>query len=94
MAWDPAVLRKHNITGHFRLLNQLRTELRDHPLVRPKQGESVGVANRSKALTRILEGRSATAGRGSRRPPLPPTPAEVEPADEGFRTRLNAVDLR
>ena len=24
MAWDPAVLRKYNSTGHFRLLNQVR----------------------------------------------------------------------
>jgi hypothetical protein len=58
MAWDPSVLRKYNTTGHFRLLNQVRSELKDNPLVRPKQGQSVGEANRSKSLIRALEGRS------------------------------------
>ncbi len=58
MAWDPNVLRKYNTTGHFRLLNQVRSELKDNPLVRPRQGQSVGEANRSKSLIRALEGRS------------------------------------
>ena len=40
--WDPAVLRKYNATGHFRLLNQLRSDLKGNPLIRPKQGETVG----------------------------------------------------
>jgi len=34
MSWDPAILRKFNTTGHFRLLNQLRGELKAHPLPR------------------------------------------------------------
>lgn len=60
MAWDPAVLRKYNTTGHFRLINQVRSELKDNPLVRPKEGQSVGEANRSKSLTRALEARSGS----------------------------------
>lgn len=35
MAWDPTLLRKYNTTGHFRLLNQLRGELKDQPIQRP-----------------------------------------------------------
>jgi hypothetical protein len=35
MAWDPSLLRKYNTTGHFRLLNQLRGELKDQPIQRP-----------------------------------------------------------
>ena len=66
MAWDPSVLRKYNTTGHFRLLNQLRGELKDNPLVRPKDGETVGDANRSRALIRLLEGRQGFAGRARR----------------------------
>jgi hypothetical protein len=57
MAWDPSVLRKYNSTGHFRLLNQVRAELKANPLVRPKEGESVAVVNRSRSLTRVLENR-------------------------------------
>lgn len=75
MAWDPTVLRKYNTTGHFRLLNQLRGELKDNPLVRPKHGETVGDANRSKALTRLLEGRQSGASR-SRKPIGPEFSAE------------------
>jgi len=76
MAWDPSVLRKYNTTGHFRLLNQLRNELRDNPLLRPKQGETVGEANRSRSLRRLLEGRSGPPGR-SRRSQAPAASTEV-----------------
>ncbi|MFZ0407243.1 MAG: hypothetical protein WAM11_03920 [Cyanobium sp.] len=67
MGWDPSVLRKYNTTGHFRLLNQLRIELRGNPLVRPKLGETVGEANRSRSLIRAIEARSnAGIGRSRR----------------------------
>jgi hypothetical protein len=59
MAWDPGVLRKYNTTGHFRLLHQLRTELKANPLVRPKAGESVGEVNRSKSLIRAIAEKAA-----------------------------------
>jgi hypothetical protein len=67
MAWDPAVLRKYNTTGHFRLLNQVRSELKGNPLIRPKDGETVGAANRSRSLTRALENRAAGGFARSRR---------------------------
>ena len=54
MAWEPGVLRKYNSTSHFRLLSQLRTELRDKPLVRPGEGERIGDVNRSKGLIRAM----------------------------------------
>ena len=66
MTWDPAVLRRYTTTGHFRLLNQVRTELRGNPLIRPKDGETVGAANRSRSLTRAIENR-AQAGMGRSR---------------------------
>jgi hypothetical protein len=67
MAWDPAVLRKFNTTGHFRLLNQLRSELKGNPLIRPRDGETVGAANRSRSLTRALEARAQSGYGPSRR---------------------------
>jgi hypothetical protein len=66
MTWDPAVLRRYTTTGHLRLLNQVRTELRGNPLIRPKDGETVGAANRSRSLTRAIENR-AQAGMGRSR---------------------------
>ncbi|MCP9932927.1 hypothetical protein KBZ08_03255 [Cyanobium sp. Candia 9D4] len=71
MGWDPTVLRKYNTTGHFRLINQLRSELKGNPLIRPKDGETVGAANRSKSLTRALQNRSQSGGYGRSRRSLP-----------------------
>ncbi|MEB3360676.1 MAG: hypothetical protein VKI42_00970 [Synechococcaceae cyanobacterium] len=71
MAWDPVVYRRYNSTSHFRLLSQLRSELKDNPLIRPRQGESVGMANRSRSLTRALAaGRSPLSPAGPRSPRL------------------------
>lgn len=70
MAWDPAVLRKYNTTGHFRLLNQVRSELKGNPLIRPRDGETVGAANRSRSLTRAIEARAQAGPSRSRRAPV------------------------
>ena len=67
MGWDPSVLRKYNTTGHFRLLNQLRSELKGNPLLRPKLGETVGEVNRSRSLIRAIEARSQAGPGRSRR---------------------------
>ena len=84
MAWDPVVLRKYNTTGHFRLLNQLRGELKSNPLVRPKEGERVADVNRSRSLLRALEGssgsqRSRRGGRGSAQGGEPQASLNAEP---------------
>ena len=108
MAWEPSVLRKYNTTGHFRLLSQLRSELKSNPLVRPKEGQSIGEVNRSKALIRAIEGRSQGYGRGRRSgaasasspAATPPTALAGNPSTEdgsesaSFRERLHAVELR
>ena len=100
MAWEPTVLRKYNTTGHFRLLNQLRTELKGNPLVRPKEGQSIGEVNRSKSLIRAIEGRSQGYAR-ARRATAAAAPQPVQPQAEqtieesaSFLVRLNAVELR
>ena len=36
-SWDPALLRKFSSTGHFRLLNQLKGDLRKKPLDRDQR---------------------------------------------------------
>jgi hypothetical protein len=67
MGWDPVVLRKYNSTGHFRLLNQLRSEIRERPLIRPGEGETVGDVNRSRSLIRAIEARAQAGISRSRR---------------------------
>ncbi|MEB3200047.1 MAG: hypothetical protein VKK62_05935 [Synechococcaceae cyanobacterium] len=104
MPWDPAVLRKYNSTGHFRLLSQLRSDLKDNPLIRPRDGESVGAANRSRSLTRALEQRASQGVGRSRRAAAASTDVTLAsslpdlgihgPAVGSFRDRLSAIDMR
>ena len=69
MAWDPAVLRKYNTTGHFRLLNQVRTELKEQPIQRPL------VTDRALASQQRSEARSSRGGRRSAVQAAPPSAA-------------------
>jgi hypothetical protein len=34
MAWDPALLRKYSSTNHYKLLNQVRSDLKELPIQR------------------------------------------------------------
>jgi hypothetical protein len=63
MTWDPNVLRRFNTTSHYRLLGQLRDELKSNPLVRPAEGERIGDVNRSKQLIRAIAARQGLSGR-------------------------------
>ena len=96
-SWDPALLRKFSSTGHFRLLNQLKGDLRKKPLDRDQrtgQLKSLGGnrgANRRSSPSRVAE-------------PAPlPVPAPVvetvtphikDDQPRSFRDRLNAIDMR
>ena len=96
-SWDPALLRKFSSTGHFRLLNQLKGDLRKKPMDRDQRtgqlkslGGNRGTSRRS-TPTRSIEPAPAPA----------PTPV-VETAlplikddqPKSFRDRLNAIDMR
>jgi hypothetical protein len=103
MSWDPFVLRKYNSTGHFRLLNQVRNELRGNPLLRPAEGESVAVANRSRSLSRALQVRpqGMAPARARRTAAAYPSVTVVSAAAVdgqeqagSFRDRLNQIDMR
>ena len=41
--WDPSLLRKFSSTGHFRLLNQLKGDLKKKPLVRDQRSGELRV---------------------------------------------------
>ncbi len=94
-SWDPALLRKFSSTGHFRLLNQLKGDLRKKPLDRDQRtgqlkslGGNRGATRRSTA-TRTIEPASA--------PPPIVEPAPLLTKDDqpkSFRDRLNAIDMR
>ena len=96
-SWDPALLRKFSSTGHFRLLNQLKGDLRKKPLDRDQrtgQLKSLG-GNRGAS-------RRSTATRSIEPAPAPTPEPVVEKAPpltkvdqpKSFRDRLNAIDMR
>ena len=92
-SWDPALLRKFSSTGHFRLLNQLKGDLRKKPLDRDQRtgqlkslGGNRGATRRSTA-TRSIEPAPA---------PVVETSPQLTKDDQpkSFRDRLSAIDMR
>ena len=63
MAWDPALLRKFNATGHFRLLNQVRSELKANPIKRAAPSAADQANSRGVATGKPLDLRSQGYGR-------------------------------
>jgi hypothetical protein len=61
MSWDPALLRKYSSTNHYKLLNQVRSDLKEQPI----QRSSGGGARR---------GSSAAGGSGASRRRSAPAP--------------------
>ena len=96
-SWDPALLRKFSSTGHFRLLNQLKGDLRKKPLDRDQRtgqlrslGGNRGATRRSMP-TRNVEPAPAAAPTVVLETVAQPT-KEEQP--KSFRDRLNAIDMR
>ena len=96
-SWDPALLRKFSSTGHFRLLNQLKGDLRKKPLDRDQRTGQLKTLVGNRGATR-----RSTATRSIEPAPAPaPTPVvETAPSltkddqPKSFRDRLNAIDMR
>ena len=94
-SWDPSLLRKFSSTGHFRLLNQLRGDLRKKPLYRDQQ---TGELKRPGSLAKSQAGmRRQSVPRRASMPVT--TQSEATPVNEpegtrSFRDRLNAVEMR
>ena len=88
-SWDPALLRKFSTTGHFRLLNQLKGDLRKKPLERDQ---------RSGQLKSLAANRGSSRRSTSSRLPDPatkmPAAAVKEEQPRTFRDRLGAIDMR
>ena len=61
MSWDPALLRKYSSTNHYKLLNQVRSDLKEQPIQRSSGG-------------RARRGSSAAGGSGASRRRSAPAP--------------------
>ena len=40
MSWDPTLLRKYSSTNHYKLLNQVRSDLKEQPITRSSGSSS------------------------------------------------------
>lgn len=96
MAWDPSVLRKYSTTSHFRLLNQVRSELKATPLARNSEGElSLGLGRRGGGYRVPVDVRGSGLAAASPKPTRSVEPAPEAPGDStSFRDRLRAIDMR
>ena len=94
-SWDPALLRKFSSTGHFRLLNQLKGDLRKKPLDRDQRTGQLKSLGGNRGSTR-----RSTATRSIEPAPAPTPVVEMAPPltkddqPKSFRDRLNAIDMR
>jgi len=110
MHWAPTLLRKFSSTGHFRLLNQLRGDLRKRPLDRDPVSGSLKMPGSSR-FSRQGPGRNPTVDSRFAKSPQPvvsaqatvqqtaqaPTEQTVQTqttSPSTFRERLSAIDMR
>ena len=96
MNWDPTLLRKFSSTGHFRLLNQLKGDLRKKPLDRDLNTGKLRVSGsgrpaRTSSPRQINP--SATAVRLDQST-APVQPEFIKETPKTFRERLNAIEMR
>ena len=80
MSWDPALLRKYSSTNHYKLLNQVRSDLKEQPIQR-----SSGQGSR-----RGSGGSSATSSTGGSRRRSAPVPQPVPISSQS--TPANSFD--
>ena len=94
-SWDPALLRKFSSTGHFRLLNQLKGDLRKKPLERDQRTGQLRSLGGNRGTTR-----RSMPTRNVEQAPAPTVLVETvaqptkEEQPKSFRDRLNAIDMR
>ena len=77
MSWDPTLLRKYSSTNHYKLLNQVRSDLKEQPIQRSSsQGSRRGSGAGSAASS--TGGGSSSGSGGSRRRSAPvPQPVPI-----------------
>ena len=90
--WDPSLLRKFSATGHFRLLNQLRGDLKKKPLERDQRtGGLRGPGTGSRGNTTR---RGAVQRKISTQIVSETVDVVQSESPQSFRDRLNAIQMR
>ena len=78
MSWDPALLRKYSSTNHYKLLNQVRSDLKEQPIQRSSGQGSRRGSGSSTASSSSGAGSTGSSGGGARRRSAPvPQPVPI-----------------
>lgn len=84
MSWDPTLLRKYSSTNHYKLLNQVRSDLKEQPIQRSSGGSS-----RRGSSGASGSGGSGSGGGGTRRRSIPAPVPQTAPVTS---TPANSFD--
>ena len=78
MSWDPALFRKYSSTNHYKLLNQVRSDLKEQPIQRSSGQGSRRGSGSSTASSSSGAGSTGSSGGGARRRSAPvPQPVPI-----------------
>lgn len=91
--WDQALLRKFSSTGHFRLLNQVRSELKAQPLKRDPSTRTLNLQARPLRGSNPKSNRRPNALENQETIKQPVVDSQEE-NPKTFRQRLNAIEMR
>ena len=96
MNWDHQLSRRFSSTSHFRLLNQLRSELRANPLLRDaktsklilqaKLTQNTNIKDNKKFINNNHPSRNLENNFNNN--------SDIDSSNASFLDRLNAIDLR
>ena len=90
--WDPSLLRKFSATGHFRLLNQLRGDLKKKPLERDQR--TGGLRHPGTGSRGHTTRRGAVQRKISTQIVSETVDVVQSESPQSFRDRLNAIQMR
>ncbi len=90
MSWDPTLLRKYSSTNHYKLLNQVRSDLKEQPIQRSSGQGSRRGSGASSATSSTGGGSSSGSGSGGSRRRSAPVPAPVPISSQS--TPANSFD--
>ncbi len=90
MSWDPTLLRKYSSTNHYKLLNQVRSDLKEQPIQRSSGQGSRRGSGASSATSSTGGGSSSGSGSGASRRRSAPVPQPVPISSQS--TPANSFD--
>ena len=92
MQWDLNLLRRFGSTSHFRLLNQVRSELRAQPLNRDINTKTLNLEVKPTQGINIREDKRNHYNQNNRN--FETVDSVEESINRSFKDRLDAIDMR